>query len=150
MLDPNKSTGQLHTAACHTPSHSDGFRTNSLFDAWRQDLQLSNQGHFRGTRNGGDRQLLLDILDEALEITSFPIPGTGTATSISTERIYQHQSLPTETSMNSDDENRVSASVNTIDIDSTLENTTRGQIPRTGSSVKQRRANKKLPDRNRQ
>ena len=148
MLDPNKSTGHLDTAACNTLLNSDGFRTNSLFDAWRHELQLSNQGHFRGTRNGGDRQLLLDILDEALEITSFPV--TSTATNNSLEQINQRQSLQAETTLNSDGENRVSDSVNAIDIDSTSENTIRGQIPRTGSNVKQRRANEKLPDRNRQ
>ena len=154
MLDPRKATGNLDEAACRTIFHSDGFRINSLSDAWTQDRQMSSLTHFRATRNVEDHQLLLSILDEALEITALPAFPVSTTNQISAtlEHVSQHENF-SPVSQESENENQVLTSVNILDIASSVSEmatSMRERSHRNGMKVKRRRTGEKLPGMDRQ
>lgn len=153
MLDPSKLSERLDAAACGTLNHSDGYRSNGLFNVWTLDYHMSNRNQFRVTRTVEDHQLLLNILDEALEITALPILTTTTSVIDSLEQINQLQNLHTATLQDSDDERQDMTSVTSTDIVSSVsENATSIQERRqyTGMKAKRRRTNEKLPDVERQ
>ena len=96
------------------------------------------------------RQLLLSILDSALEITALPTATASVTDSM--DQLNQRQRLSSETSQDSDldDESRVATSPIVTDISLPSENTTRGRMHHSGTNTKRRRTNEKLTDVDRQ
>jgi hypothetical protein len=76
MSNPSQLSGSFDAVTCHTLNNdNNGFRINDLSKVWTQGHNISSRNQIRATRNVGGHQFLLDILDEALEITALPIPS---------------------------------------------------------------------------